>query len=951
MPRSLVTFFALKLLLIIPAAAQGATASRLVQDLNRLPVDSDPAIGWVASTGPERVVFNMTTKAAGAELWTSDGTARGTRLLKEFIPGTLGGNPQSPVSGSGKVMVQVTDLQNRPELWITDGSARGTVRIATLPQGREGSLAPLVATAAGGFYYRVTFTDGGAEDEWLWFTDGTPQGTRAVSPREGGVVRYFGSSSHFAPAAAGNTVFFTAADRTVWRCDGTGESTRKIVATDAPGAGAWPFRLAATGNRVYMEMGHYGFQSLHYQVWSCTPEGTDLQRLLPGGDNTWSSIASLVAAGQGDALYFSAGNSLGMRQFLCTDGTAATTREIPLLHTDGTTWAPEEYSYTPALQPLPWRGTLYFPAGGLQGGYGLWATDGTPAGTRMVLQTSAPGQSINWPYQLVGAGEHVYFLLLSGTGPELWSTDGTAAGTRRVNRSQDDRPMENYENRGAVGCRGELCFIAGGPGQASSLWRTAADGRKTLRLSKPEKTGGSAYLPDHFGEMAPPYEELGGKLLSFVKPGREPQDTVLVPISAARQRATWPLTLARGKAKPLWTAPSYPAGMNFYSFDDPQFRGKLGDLAIFTVARADAGYEQVWVTDGGRRGTRLLREYREAVNDNIAGLHLSGFVTSGGLHYYAASSLDPASDGLWRTDGTPEGTVKVALPQGVTARWSDGQEKMADLKGELYFAADSAAGGVGLWKVDRTNGAALLLKDGWTLEYDTLVNLTAVGDRLAFGVYRPSADTGGELWTTDGTPAGTRRVQPDPAGKALIDIGPGFDLGGVHIFAGNGWTGDSWLQWWRSDGTTPGTRPVAPDLVGYLPFSSETAAGLGAVAGGKLFYVGAEWIGGDERRELWVTDGTSQGTRKLEIYPGLPSSNPREFLASGNLVYFTADHPDYGAELWRSDGTEAGTVLAADIEPGPLGSEPQDLKVIGNKLYFHARRSAIGRELFSIDLR
>lgn len=957
MTRYLTAILALYLPLFSPAAAQETSPARLVKDMNRLPGAFDAGIEWIAPVNPGRAVFNLTTRASGSELWTSDGTLRGTRLLKEFISGSLGGNPQSPVSGSGKVMVQTTDTRHRPELWITDGTTQGTVLIATLPQGRQGYLTPLVATAAGGFYYRLRFTDGGPQDEWLWFTDGTVHGTQAVSPRAGGVVISSDSTSHLAPAAAGHTMFFTAAGRTVWRCDGTRESTRKIVATDAPAPGAWPFRLLATGGKLYMEMAHYRFQGLDYQVWSCTLEGGSLQRVLPGAEGAWTRIASLAAAGQGDAVYITAGNSLGMRQFLSTGGTTETTREIPLLHTDGTTWMPEEYSYSPQLQPILWRGTLYFPAAGTQGGYGLWATDGTPAGTRMVLQTSAPGQSNVWPMQLVGAGERIYFLLYVGTEAELWSTDGTATGTRRVSRSQDDSPRENALNCGAVECRGELCFISGRFGQASSLRRTAAGGSKTVRLSRQEKSSGSAYLADYYGEQAPPYDGLAGGLLSFVQKSREPGDTALLRLSPARGRAHgygqpgWFGRLVGGGAKPLWTAPPYPVGMGFYSFDQASFRGKLGRLAIFTVGQADAGFEQVWVTDGSRRGTRLLREYREAVNDNMAGLHLSGFVTSGAHHYYTVTSLGAESDGLWRTDGTPEGTVKVPLPEGVEARWSAEQEKMADFRGELYFAAHSGSGGVGLWKIGAATGAPLLLKDGWTVEYDTLVNLTALGDRLAFGTYRPGTGEGGELWTTDGTAAGTRQVMVNPAGKSLIDIGPGFDLGGVHVLRGDGWTQESPRQWWRSDGTTAGTYPIQPDGIYYLPIGSESAEGLGAVAGGKLFYEGAEWLAGDERRELWVTDGTAQGTHKLEIFPGLPSSDPHQFLAVGKLVYFAADHPDYGVELWRSDGTAAGTVLAADIEPGPLGSFPQDLKVIDGKLYFHAQRPAIGRELFSIDLK
>jgi ELWxxDGT repeat protein len=78
--------------------------------------------------------------------------------------------------------------------------------------------------------------------------------------------------------------------------------------------------------------------------------------------------------------------------------------------------------------------------------------------------------------------------------------------------------------------------------------------------------------------------------------------------------------------------------------------------------------------------------------------------------------------------------------------------------------------------------------------------------------------------------------------------------------------------------------------------------------------------------------------------------NPTYLLAVGNTVYFSALDATHGEELWRSDGTPAGTTLVADIEPGTASSSPQDLKVMGGKLYFTAHRRDTGREPFVIDL-
>ena len=52
----------------------------------------------------------------------------------------------------------------------------------------------------------------------------------------------------------------------------------------------------------------------------------------------------------------------------------------------------------------------------------------------------------------------------------------------------------------------------------------------------------------------------------------------------------------------------------------------------------------------------------------------------------------------------------------------------------------------------------------------------------------------------------------------------------------------------------------------------------------------------------------------------------------------------HGIELWKSDGTAAGTVLVADIRPGSDGSSPDDLAFVNGALFFAADDGRNGRE-------
>lgn len=74
----------------------------------------------------------------------------------------------------------------------------------------------------------------------------------------------------------------------------------------------------------------------------------------------------------------------------------------------------------------------------------------------------------------------------------------------------------------------------------------------------------------------------------------------------------------------------------------------------------------------------------------------------------------------------------------------------------------------------------------------------------------------------------------------------------------------------------------------------------------------------------------------------------RSLVACGNNNYYTGFDADHGWELWQSDGTAAGTRLTADIYPGPQSSNPQELTLAGSRLFFSADSPNIGRELWAL---
>jgi ELWxxDGT repeat protein len=103
--------------------------------------------------------------------------------------------------------------------------------------------------------------------------------------------------------------------------------------------------------------------------------------------------------------------------------------------------------------------------------------------------------------------------------------------------------------------------------------------------------------------------------------------------------------------------------------------------------------------------------------------------------------------------------------------------------------------------------------------------------------------------------------------------------------------------------------------------------------------------------ELWRSDGTEAGTQLVaDIRPGAASSSPSSLTAAGASIYFAADDGAHGFELWRSDGTAAGTELVHDVAPGPRGSAILWAARAGTTLFFSADDGTHGQELWALPL-
>jgi ELWxxDGT repeat protein/VCBS repeat-containing protein len=233
----------------------------------------------------------------------------------------------------------------------------------------------------------------------------------------------------------------------------------------------------------------------------------------------------------------------------------------------------------------------------------------------------------------------------------------------------------------------------------------------------------------------------------------------------------------------------------------------------------------------------------------------------------------------------------------------------------LYFTANDGNNGVELWQSDGTEAGTTIVADlnqvpdSTGSAFSGNANLTVIGTTLYFTAN--DGNFGSELWRLNqGETTPTRLTNINTAGNSNPSDLTVFN-GTLFFLATND---TSITNIYRIDGTTPtivGTGYTSPSQL--------------TVVGNTLYFT----ANGDG--ELWRSNGTTT-TLVRAISPSADISN---LVAVGNQVYFTATDTN-GTELWRSDGTAAGTTRVSDLNPGAGSSNPNNLVNLNGALYFVA---------------
>src|SRR5918993_845776 len=417
----------------------------LVEDIYPGKTGSEP--NWLVDF-KGRLLFGANHPKFGEELWRSNGTKPGTELVKDIDPGPLvikkmektetgSSAPDSVLRTKTWIYFQATTLKYGEELWKSDGTKSGTKIVKDIVPGPGASDAEdIVSTAPRTTFFRAWDKKHGEE---LWKTDGTEKGTKLIKDinpdlppgarcdqGECGIPK--GWSHPDTVTVMGKQVFFAADDGKhgveLWKSDGTNKGTTlvKDINTvkgnsnpndkgDALTRSAEVEKLYVVGKTLYFRAsdGKHGVE-----LWKSdgTNKGTKLVKSInPSSAREAADISNLVALRK--RLYFSANDGKHGLELWKSDGTRSGTKLVEDINTGPDDSDPDSLT--------AFKGRVLFSADDGVHGSEMWRSNGTKANTALLINLE-PGAEGSEPGELTISGPLLYFAASSpSAGEELWA--------------------------------------------------------------------------------------------------------------------------------------------------------------------------------------------------------------------------------------------------------------------------------------------------------------------------------------------------------------------------------------------------------------------------------------------------------------------------------------------------------------------------------------------------
>jgi ELWxxDGT repeat protein len=867
----------------------------------------------------DQLLFVNSDAANGEELWVSDGTAAGTHILADLNPGPSGSYPGSLMLFQGEAYFSA-EVGGVYGLWKTDGTASGTLEVT-------GDDAEPVAVAGGELFFE---TQVGSVPE-LWATDGSAAGTVQLTSSD--ELALYGAS---APQAVGGKLYFSANE--------TGSDVIGLYVSDGTAAG--------TSLVADIQVESAIVQAANGIVFTGEAQGVSNGFYISNGSSGATLIESGVAivgeAVVGGKVFLEVDPASGdTTQLWVSDGTAAGTTLLKTFQDEygGAITAFGDDVLLSASTPAANGFTTD------QYDNELWISDGTVAGTHEVLNINPPiagslyidqqfvSDGVFTPIAVVLGSELVFSATIDGQGHYLVGSDGTSATTELIGTPATGQASSTIEDFTVVGA--DAYFLAEDASDAFQLWVTNGAAGSAVQLTGPTvgfQPGAGAEYPtafdgelyfvensvaDGYGLFATDGTVAGAQFITDVAPLAQPVALSGELIFYGGGGASDPVGIyatdgAVGDAQllapivyPLTPSVVASGGQAFFTFED--------------ASRA----EELWVTNGTPSGTTLLATIASSAS-GVSAPSLTAF--DGGVVFTANDDVHGGQ--VWFSNGTAAGTYElvinpttdVSASLDLSPGGSGASLPMVGFDGKVYLVANDGFHGAQLWSTDGTAaGTQMVDPSGDVGEASFLTPFSG-------GLFFESGS--GNPWITDGTAAGTTELS-----TTIDEIGAVSVVGDeVYFQAGYEPTPGVFEEGlFVTDGTAAGTSAIATDGV------------TGIASFGDVVLLDAE---GDASQAagLYAYDTATGATIALNAVGSLLTYNSATLAGTAlgdGLFVFAGSSVTDGGEPWVTNGTAAGTFLLKDIVSGSGGSDPDDFVAADGKVFFATTSGTIA--LWSTD--
>jgi trimeric autotransporter adhesin len=856
------------------------------------------------------VYFKHTDGVHGIELWRTDGTNSGTYMVKDINIGAESSqvisNRVDLVNHNGILFFKAYTPEFGSELWKSDGTAAGTVMVKDI---RSGALDSNIEnlTSYGDYLIFNAFYSGSGQA--IYQSNGTLFGTSVLKDVSNG-----SSSSNifeiykadFFPTGA---VFFV------------------VLSSSAGLAGIWSTNVGLFTNTL--------------SIPSKIPNTEGANNLFFLANTTTNSY---------DLFFYKNINSFNKYNL--------STGAINPLLTFNCTIASN------LIKPISLNNQVFFKGcANTSQGWEIFKTDGTSSGTLILKDINVPSMSDSNVDNFTFYENHVYFSANDGiNGNELWKTNGTTAGTTLVNDIVpgigDSNPFGFIVNNGNLFFRN----FAPNPIDYEITVRKYSDVSNTLSsiISLPAAEGvGYEMLFLNQTLLFTGFSETTGYEV-WSSDGTAGNTNIIKDLDRGESKIfnfltigpnTFFSTNSNNYYNTLWKTNGTTIGTSdlssffLISVSNNTTFANLNGALILTATNQGYDYE-LYKSDG--INITLLKNISFSSSS-----FPSNFTLVNNILYFTANDHNGTGQELWKSDGTSAGTVLVKdIYPGLTGSMP---ENLFNFNGTLYFSAITATHGRELWKSDGSAAGTVLVSDIYLgTASSNPKNFVAHNNKLYFSAYLPTI--GEELWEYNGT--NTNLIKDIYLGNPGSNISEIVSNGNKMFFsADNGVIGQ---ELWISDGTTAGTnfRNLNPD--GAL-INSSSPANFTVLNG--TVYFSADYFNVNLLpahpylgRELWRSDGglftylIKDINQNINSINGILPSFKGPFETIGNSLFFPATDGVHGIELWRSDGTSAGTHMAIDLFSGPDDGLSSAAVVhtdpLNSKVYFEGTDGQNGRELW-----